>query len=74
MCSEQHAHSTLKKTGYSTKVHAEHTSLHLLPDEVGDGLGEDAVHVLLGQALERDPDGQAPLQLGQQVRRLGCGG
>src|SRR5688572_1183172 len=35
------------------------------------GLGQDAHEVGLGEALELDPNGEAALQLGQQVRRLG---
>jgi len=44
--------------------------VYLLSDEVGGRLGQDPVQVVLRQALELHADRQAPLELGQQVRRL----
>ena len=35
------------------------------------GLGHDPDEVLLGERLKLDPDGEAALQLGNEVRRLG---
>lgn len=42
---------------------------HLLSDEVGDGLGEDAVHVVLRQALELHTDRQTALGCQAERRR-----
>lgn len=44
--------------------------LHLLLDQVAHGLRQDAVQVLLGQALQGHANGQTTLQLGHQIRRL----
>ncbi len=45
--------------------------LHVLPDQGVLGLGQDADEILARQGLQLDPDGKAPLQLGDQVGGLG---
>ena len=44
---------------------------NLLADQVGHGLGQNAEHIILCQALQVHPDGQAALELGEQVGGLG---
>mmetsp|Transcript_24383 Transcript_24383/g.76469 ORF Transcript_24383/g.76469 Transcript_24383/m.76469 type:complete len:539 (+) Transcript_24383:104-1720(+) len=61
------------------EVHALHgDELHLLPDEVVHGLREDAVEVVLRELRKLHADGQAALELGEEVRGLrhveGAGG
>ena len=43
----------------------------ILLGEAGAGVGEDADEILLGERLQLDPDRQAALELGEQVRGLG---
>lgn len=43
----------------------------VLLDQAGFRLGQDAAEILPRQGLQFDPDRQAALKLGQQVRRLG---
>ena len=43
----------------------------VLLDQAGLGLDQDAAQVVAAQRLQLDPDRQAALQLGQQVRGLG---
>ncbi len=44
---------------------------HILLDETGLRLGQDAAEIVSAQRLELDPDRQPPLQFRQQVGRLG---
>ncbi len=45
--------------------------LHVLTDEGVPRLGQDADKILPRQGLQLDPDGEASLELGDEIRRLG---
>ena len=58
----------------SVKLDGHLLGLHqrgVLPGQRVVGLGQDAHEIVLGQRAQLDPDRQAALQFGQQVRRLG---